>query len=143
MILNLNAPPLLNLDAVAENDVISRTAGLLDGASEISNFQGFLDAVLDRQRINPPILGNLAALPHARTPFVKEIVFVASRCDAPVPFGPELKPVRLVFLFGVPPHRISEYLAVTAALVRRLREPAVIDGLLAAPTAEEFADLLQ
>ena len=143
MIQPLNAPPLLDLDALTENEVITRTAGLLDGCPEITNYQGFLDAVLDRQRINPPILGNLAALPHARTPLVKEIVFVAARCSAPVAFGPELKPVRLVFLFGVPPHRISEYLAATAALVRRLREPAFIEKLLTVETAAEFSDLLK
>ncbi len=143
MILPLNAPPLLDLDALAENEVISRTVGLLSGSPEITDYQGFLDAVLDRQLINPPILGNLAALPHARTSLVKEIVFAAARCSGPVAFGPDLKPVRLIFLFGVPPHRISEYLAVTAALVRRLREPAVIDQLLAAETADKFSELLK
>ncbi|MEO8613525.1 MAG: PTS sugar transporter subunit IIA, partial [Luteolibacter sp.] len=133
-----NAPPLLDLDASNERDAITATAGLLKNSREIGDHAGFLEAVFDRQQVNPPILGDVVALPHARTAWVSEIVFAAGRCAEPVAFGPEGKPVRLIFLFGIPPHRISEYLAVTAALVRRLRKPEVLEGLLAARTPDEF-----
>ncbi|MEO5916099.1 MAG: PTS sugar transporter subunit IIA [Luteolibacter sp.] len=141
--LTLNVPPLLDLDVTTENDAIRRTAGLLGNCAEVSNFPGFLDAVFDRQRINPPLLGNGVALPHARTSLVSEIVCVAARCAAPVPFGSEGKPVRLIFLFGIPPHRIAEYLALTAALVKRLRNPETIEGLLAAESADDFLRWLE
>jgi mannitol/fructose-specific phosphotransferase system IIA component (Ntr-type) len=59
-----------------------------------------------------------------------------------VPFGPDVTPVRLIFLFGIPPHRISEYLAMTAALVKRLRDPETLNRLLAAETTEEFTGWL-
>lgn len=134
-----NAPPILDLAAADENDAIQRTAALLGREPAIRDFEGFVKAVLDRQRINPPVLGNGVALPHARTALTREIVCVASRCAAPVAFGPEATPVRLVFLFGIPPHRISEYLGVTAALVKRLRDPEILTGLLTAETAPEFA----
>jgi mannitol/fructose-specific phosphotransferase system IIA component (Ntr-type) len=103
---------------------------------------GFLAAVLERQRINPPVLGSGVALPHARTPLVGEIVCVAARCREPVAFGPEAVPVRLIFLFGIPPHRITDYLAVTASLVKRLRRPEVIAGLQQAGTEEDFLQSL-
>jgi mannitol/fructose-specific phosphotransferase system IIA component (Ntr-type) len=141
--LTLNAPPLLDLDVSSEEAVITRTAGLLEGSADIVDFPKFLSAVFERQRINPPVLGNGVALPHARTPLVREIVCVAARTLEPVAFGEEKKPVRLIFLFGIPPHRIAEYLAATAALVKRLRNPEIIEGLLAAESADDFMRWLQ
>ena len=108
----------------------------------ITNFGGFVDAVFDRQRVQPPLLGNGVALPHARTVLANDIVCVAARCAKPVPFGPQAEPVRLIFLIGVPPHQIQEYLTLTATLASRLRDPFVLDGLLNAGTPEEFAELL-
>ncbi len=140
--LTLNAPPALDLQAVTERDAIAGTADLLKNCSDVTDASRFLEAVMERQRINPPVLGNGIALPHARTMLVREIVCVAGRCAAEVPFGPEGKPVRLVFLFGIPPNRIGEYLAVTAALVKRLRRPEVVEGLLTAATDEDFRQWL-
>lgn len=138
-----NAPPLLDFAASDEGDAIRRTAGLLAHNPDVLDFNGFLDAVMDRQKINPPVLGQGVAMPHARTAWVREIVFVASRSAAPIPFGEDGVPVRLVFLFGVPPHRISQYLAAMASLVKRLRNPEVVHGLLAAGQADEFMKWLE
>lgn len=139
----LDMPALLGLDAASEQDAIARTAGLLGNDPKISDCPAFLQAVLDRQRINPPLLGSGIALPHARTAVVKEIVCVAARCATEVPFGPEQTPVRLIFLFGIPPQQISQYLALTAGLVKRLRRPEILAGLLAADSADEFQRWLE
>lgn len=141
--LTLTTEPTLDLMVLNENEAITATAQLLNEAGKLADFPGFLAAVLERQKINPPILGELIALPHARTHLVGEILFAAARCAKPVPFGPYGKPVQLIFLFGVPPHCVSEYLAVTAALVRCLRKPGATDGLLAATTANEFTSWLK
>jgi mannitol/fructose-specific phosphotransferase system IIA component (Ntr-type) len=136
--LSMNAPLQLDLDAATEHDAIAETAAPLDGSKSVVDCGPFLQAVFDRQRINPPVLGCGIALPHARTALVREIVCAASRCREPVLFGPEETPVRLIFLFGIPPDRIGEYLALTAALVKRLRNPEVLAGLMSAETAVDF-----
>jgi mannitol/fructose-specific phosphotransferase system IIA component (Ntr-type) len=141
--LKLHAPPRLGLAATTEQEAIEETVALLQDSREISDAGRFLQAVIDRQKINPPLLGNGVALPHARTPVVREIVCVAARCNEEIPFGPERLPVRLIFLFGVPPDQISQYLALTAGLVRRLRNPDTIAGLLSAETAEAFQQWLE
>lgn len=138
-----SAPPLLDIKAADENGVIRLTAGQLAGSPDVLDYEGFLSAVFERQRINPPVLGNGVAIPHARTASVKEMVCAVARCAEAIPFGEERIPVRLVFLFGVPPHRIDLYLATMAALVKRLRKPEVIEGLLAATQAEEFLGWLE
>lgn len=134
----LDAPPLLDLNVPDEVAAITHVAALLKGHAHVLDQAGFLAAALERQRVNPPVLGNGIALPHVRTPLVDEIVCVAARCTEAIPFGPEMVPVRLIFLFGIPPHRITEYLAAVAALLKRLRQPEVMDGLLHAQSGGDF-----
>lgn len=140
--LNFAAPPLLDFDASDENDAIRRTTELMAFHSGITHFGAFVDAIFDRQKINPPILGNGVAIPHARTVLAREIVCVAGRCKNDVPFGPDAIPVRLIFIFGIPLHLIDEYLQLTAELARKLRNPEILNAMLSAPTSEDFAALL-
>ena len=133
-------PVILDFQAGSEADAILRVAGLLAGDPRIKDQQRFLDAVFERQKISPPLLGNGIALPHARTPAVSELVIAVGRSRSPVQIGEA--EVRLIFLIGVPPHLIAEYLAMTSSLARRLRLPGVVESLLAAPDAEAFRSLL-
>jgi len=136
-----DAPITLDLEAAGEEQAIRRVADLLAGNAGIRDHRAFVDAVLERQKINPPLLGNGIALPHARTGAVSEIVFAAARCREPVDFSGTA--VSLMFLFGVPPDRIAEYLAMTAALARRLRDPQVVADLMAAPDEASFRAILE
>lgn len=142
-LLTFAAPPLLDFVATDEHDAVRRTADLLALDSGITNFGGFVDAVFDRQRLDPPLLGNGVAIPHARTVLARDIVCVAARTAAPIPFGHEAEPVRLIFLLGIPPHRINEYLELMAVLVKRLRDPQILHCLLTVKSPEEFAGLLE
>ncbi|RYD36219.1 MAG: PTS sugar transporter subunit IIA [Verrucomicrobiaceae bacterium] len=136
------APVALDIPTATENDAITATAGLLTGWPDIVDTAGFLSAVLERQQINPPLLGNGIALPHARTPLVREVVMAILRTREPVPFGPQGSPVRLIFLYGIPPHHVSEHLATTAALARRLRDADRVRALLETTDADSFRQLL-
>ena len=136
-----DAPITLDLEAAGEEQAIRAVADLLAGKDGIRDQAAFVGAVLERQKINPPLLGSGIALPHARTAAVSEIVFAAARGRTPVHFSGT--PVSLVFLFGVPPERIAEYLAMTAALARRLRDPRVVADLMAAPDEISFRSILE
>ena len=138
-----NAPLLLDMEAATEEEVIRRMVGLLAERAEVLDPGEFERAVLERQRLQPPLLGNGVALPHARTGAVTEIVLVIGRCKEPVAFGPEEAPVRLVFLYGVPAHGISGYLAAVAQLTRLLRKPGSLENLLAAEDEATFRELLR
>lgn len=140
--LNFAAPPLLDFDAVDEHDAIRRTTELMAFHSGITHFGAFVDAIFDRQKIDPPILGNGVAIPHARTVLAREIVCVAGRCRNEVPFGPEAIPVRLIFIFGIPLHLIDEYLQLVAGIARKLRDPEILNAALAAPTSGDFTAAL-
>lgn len=141
-LLTPETPLVLDLDAVMEEAAILELAGYLDGHPDVSDLTAFTKAVLERQKINPPLLGSGIALPHARTSAVKEVVFAVARTRVPISFGEANCPVRLIFLYGIPPHRVAEHLATTAALARKLRDPTVLAALLDAADEEAFRQVL-
>lgn len=137
------APLLLDMEASTEDEVIHLMIRSLADQAGIVDSAKLEQAVLERQKLQPSLLGNGVALPHARTAAVSEIVLAIGRCKEPVPFGPEQVPVRLVFLYGVPIHCISPYLEAVARLTRLLRKPGVLDHLLAAEDEASFRELLK
>ena len=135
-------PVLLGLDASTEHDVIGRMIHMLADRNEVRDPQELQRAVLERQKLQIPLLGSGIALPHARTAAVTNMVMAIARCREPVPFGPDKVPIRLVFLYGIPTHCISRYLASVARLSRVLKNPTTIEALLAASDEAGFIKLL-
>jgi len=138
-----NALILLGVTATTEDGVIKEMIRSLAGCPDVRDLAGLQRAVLARQQLQTPLLGNGVALPHARTAAVSNIVLAIGRCPQPVAFGPEQAPVRLVFLYGVPVHCISEYLAAVAQLTRSLKRPGTLEALLAAPDEASLRTALQ
>jgi mannitol/fructose-specific phosphotransferase system IIA component (Ntr-type) len=138
MDLALNAPILLDFDPPDENIALRTVADLLAGQPAMADYEAFWSAVWERQLLQPPLLGNGLALPHARTSAVTEILFAIGRCRQPVPFGGGKVPVRLIFLYGAPPGQVAQSLATVAMLVRKLQRPEILSGLLEAGTEAEF-----
>lgn len=120
-------------------ELVERTAASHDGVDAGL----WLKAVMERQKMLPPLLGGRVALPHARTSAVKQLTLSVGRCRHEVAFGPEALPVKLVFLFGVPPDCISQYLGAVAQLTRLLKVPGRVDHLLAAENEDTFRELLK
>ncbi|GAA5482115.1 PTS sugar transporter subunit IIA [Haloferula sargassicola] len=129
-------PVLLDLEAGSEEEAIRSVAGLLADHPHVLEPERFVEAVLERQRLQPPLLGAGVALPHARCDSVREIVMAAGRLRDPVRFGDT--PVKLIFVIGVPRHCVADYLAMTSALARRLRDVRRREALLEAGDVEAF-----
>lgn len=140
--LKLTSPLILDLQASSEEEAIKAAVGMLTDSRDVTDFDQFREAIFERQKVNPPLLGRGIALPHARTHAVKNIVFAIVRLHDVVSFGPDAIPVRLMFLFGTPPQKIGEYLALTAQLVKCLRSAQTVESLLSASSAEEFLNYL-
>ena len=124
------APVLLDMDETTEVAVIDRLIQAMANHPHVVDAGELRRAVLERQQLQPPLLGNGVALPHARTQAVSELVMAIGRCRQPIPFGAGRMPIRLVFLYGVPTQRISAYLDSVARLTRALRNPATLETLL-------------
>ncbi|MGG6314167.1 PTS sugar transporter subunit IIA [Paenibacillus macerans] len=136
---------LISLDVEAKDaQEAIRAAGRLlvdSGAAEDSYVESMLSAFRDK---GPYIVvAPQIALPHAKAESgVNEASVSFVRLKRPVAFGhPENDPVKLVFALGS--SSSSEHIDLLRRLTTLLNEPANIEALKAAQTAEEIGALLQ
>ena len=132
----------LTLRSAKRTAAINEVARLLDGHPEVTNFQGFYNELLARERLDTTCLGNEIALPHARTEHVQNIVMAVGRSDTGVHFENGNQTVRLMFVLGTPKSNPGDYLQVVSALCRILKEAPNREALPAAATPEDFTRTL-
>jgi len=133
----------LQVQASKRTVAINEVARLLEGHPEVTNFQGFYNELLARERLDTTCLGNEVALPHARTEHVRSIVLAVGRSEPGILFENSNQMVRLMFVLGTPKSNPGDYLQVVSALCKLLKEPANREALLQSSTPEEFIDLVR
>jgi mannitol/fructose-specific phosphotransferase system IIA component (Ntr-type) len=124
--------------ARTETEAIDELLASLRNQPDVIDANALRTAVLQRQKVDPPILPMGVAFPHARTDSVRALVLAIGTCPEPVVFGDT--PVRLILLIGVPKAAIAEYLDLTSFLARHLRNRPVIDRLIEATNMSEFLE---
>jgi mannitol/fructose-specific phosphotransferase system IIA component (Ntr-type) len=129
----------LHLQSSKRTLALNETARLLENHPEVTNFQGFYNELLARERLDTTCLGNEIALPHARTEHVQRIVLAVGRSERGVLFeNGGNQNVRLLFVLGTPKSNPTDYLMVVSTLCKILKDPANRQALLNAATVEEF-----
>jgi mannitol/fructose-specific phosphotransferase system IIA component (Ntr-type) len=128
----------LHLQSTKRTAALNEIGHLLEGHPDVTNYRGFYDELLARDRLDTTSLGNGVALPHARTEHVKKIVMAVGRSDAGIAFETSGEMVKLFFVLGTPKTKPGDYLAVVSSLCKILRDPADRTALLAATTPEAF-----
>jgi mannitol/fructose-specific phosphotransferase system IIA component (Ntr-type) len=132
----------LNVQSTRRTDALYEVAHLLDGHPDVTDFQGFFNELLARERLDTTCLGNEVALPHARTGHVAKIVMAVGRSDQGVLFEESGQVVRLIFVLGTPKSSAGDYLQVAGMLCRILKDDANCEALMKAPTAAAFVQTL-
>ena len=139
------ASPLLSPDSIALAIPAGDGAGALNfvaqklaGHAEVANFPRFVEELHARERLTSTALGHGVAIPHARSDSVRQIVMAVGRSLDGVWFESSQQKIHLLFVIGVPPSMVREYLALLSQLTRRLKDAAVREQLLQAPSAEAF-----
>jgi len=133
---------LLQVQSNKRTVALNEVARLLEGHPDVTNFQGFYNELLARERLDTTCLGNEIALPHARTEHVKKIVMAVGRSDAGVHFENSNQTVKLLFVLGTPKSNPTDYLQIVSALCKVFKDPANRDALLAATTPGQFIQVI-
>jgi mannitol/fructose-specific phosphotransferase system IIA component (Ntr-type) len=128
----------LDIHSTESTGALREVAGLLDGHPDVTNFQGFYNELLARERLDSTCLGNEIAVPHARTENVRRIVMAVGRSDPGVHFENSDQTVRLIFVLGTPKSNAGDYLQLVGLLCRILTSPAGRETLLGAATPGAF-----
>jgi mannitol/fructose-specific phosphotransferase system IIA component (Ntr-type) len=129
---------VLNVHSTKRTVALNEVARRLDGHPDVTNFQGFYNELLARERLDTTCLGNEIALPHARTEHVQKIVMAVGRSEAGVLFENSNQMVRLLFVLGTPKSNPGDYLQVVSALCKIFKDPANREALMKAATPEAF-----
>jgi mannitol/fructose-specific phosphotransferase system IIA component (Ntr-type) len=138
-IAHLRSAILINpIRAKTDTGAIDELLASLRDHPDVVDANALRTAVLQRQKVDPPILPMGIAFPHARTDSVRALVLAIGICPEPVVFGDT--PVRLILLIGVPKAAIAEYLDLTSFLARHLRNRPVLDRLVEATSVTEFLE---
>jgi PTS system fructose-specific IIC component len=123
----------LDVRGNSPEQVIRQIVQRMKSCEEISDLDRLAeDAAFREQELSTALEGGVA-LPHARSRGVRRMVCAFARLVEPVDFGaPDARLTDLVFFTAIPLASVDEYLHFTAALVRRLAAPTVIDELRSA-----------
>jgi mannitol/fructose-specific phosphotransferase system IIA component (Ntr-type) len=129
---------LAGLSASNLDSAIEQMLGALANHSEVIDLGALREAVFERQKVNPPLLSNGIAFPHARTNSVRSLVLVVAALAEPILVGETV--LRLLFLIGVPKAGVSEYLELTSFLARHLRLAGGLERLTCAANMTQLIE---
>jgi mannitol/fructose-specific phosphotransferase system IIA component (Ntr-type) len=133
---------LLQVRSTRRTSALNEVARLLDGHPSVTNYAGFYNELLARDRLDTTCLGNEIALPHARTEHVTDLVLAIGRSPAGVNFEKDNQTVRLLFVLGTPKSNPMAYLQVVSTLCKIFKDPALREALITAADPESFAATL-
>ena len=103
-----------------------------------------LRAVYEREELQSTGFGHGVAIPHARTPALREFTVVAGRTAAPVDYGAvDGQPVRILFLVAGPESAAGDQVRALSRLARLVRRDYLRERLLKAANADEFAAVVR
>jgi mannitol/fructose-specific phosphotransferase system IIA component (Ntr-type) len=128
----------LELDQAKRCNAINEVAQLLQNNPNVTNFAGFYEELLARERIESTCLGNEIAFPHARTDSLKGMVLAVGRSTGGVWFENSSQNVKLIFVIGTPKRMVTDYLSVVGGLARLLKDAATREQLLTVQGVDEF-----
>lgn len=132
-----------DLRAADKETAIRTVVAALEGDPRIKDREALLKGIFAREEMESTALGNLAALPHARTDAVDDIVLAIGRSREGIRYGAKGQElVHLLFVMGTPKRMVQEYLRAVASLARLLKQEGFRSAILTANSAQEILEAL-
>jgi len=132
-----------DLSAETKGEALSELCDILAGTPAVVNRDGFLQAIIRRERVMSTGIGNGIAIPHARTHAVSGFVVAVGRIGNGIEFEAlDGLPVQVIILMGAPERKKAEFLDLIAEIGSIFSEPGFLQRFLEAGTPEEMFRLL-
>ncbi len=130
------------LAARDKNGVIAELARVLVRQTG-SDLAEVLSAIEDRESVLSTGIGFGVAIPHARSPAVRELTMVGGVTATPVPYDSiDGEPVRLFFLIVGPEASAGMHVKLLSRIARLVRRDGVRKQLVESRTPDEFYGIL-
>lgn len=132
----------LALRADEKTAAIEEVLTSLRGDERVANWEGFRNAVIERDAPAIDHDGRSICIAHGRTRAVTALTMAVGVSERGV-ICPETKlRVHLLFVAGIPATVDSEYLRLVGAIVRVCRDPKLLPRLLSSRDGESFVERL-
>lgn len=136
---------LLDQEWSNRETILDNLSSLLFAEGKIADKDAFLKAVWERENISETGFEQGVAIPHGKSPVVKEPAFAVARLVRPVDDWPTMDgedKVSLVFLLAVPLGDDAGHLRLLSTLSLALMDEQNVASLKTAPTVDAFLNRL-
>jgi PTS system nitrogen regulatory IIA component len=131
------------LKAIDKRGVIREFSRLLKATGRIEKEDELMRVLLEREALGSTGIGDGVAIPHAKLPFLPEMIIAFGRSSRGVDFqSRDARPVHLFFLLVTPEDRPGEYLKALSRISRILKNPALREKLRQASHRQELQRLI-
>ncbi|MDT2661987.1 fructose PTS transporter subunit IIA [Enterococcus hulanensis] len=134
----------LAIDADSKMSAINILADRINQAGRLHNHAGYVESVVERENLTTTGIGFGIAIPHGKSPHVKETTVAFGRLNNKIDWQSlDGENVGLVFLLAVPETcQGDQHLKIIAGLSRKLVHQEFRDTLEQAASDREIVDLL-
>ena len=136
----------VNLEGKTKEEIIKEMAQLFV-KSEVLNsedLEEFVKEINEREKLTPTGMQDGIAIPHARTPLVKELSLALGISREGVDFeSMDGEPSKLIFMIAAPEKTKKEHLDLLAEISKLSYEEELVEELKTASTIEEITNKLK
>ena len=136
----------VNLEGKTKEEIIKEMAQLFV-KSEVLNsedLEEFVKEINEREKLTPTGMQDGIAIPHARTPLVKELSLALGISHEGVDFeSMDGEPSKLIFMIAAPEKTKKEHLDLLAEISKLSYEEELVEELKNALTIEEITNKLK
>lgn len=133
----------LNLSAADRDAAIDEMTSLLEADGRLEDRAAFAEVVRRREQEGPTGMEMGVAIPHGKSPAVRQPGVVFARSDRGVDFGAEDAPSRLLFLIAAPEGTEDLHVTLLSRLARRLVHDDFRDALATAATPDDALAIIR
>ncbi|KQQ22749.1 MULTISPECIES: PTS sugar transporter subunit IIA [Rathayibacter] len=133
---------IVDLTAATKDEATAQLAKTLADAGRVTDLDGFLADVRDREAQMATGMPGGIGIPHARSSHVVAPSVAVGIAKQGVDFGAPDGPADLIFLIAAPDGADQAHLKILAQLARKLIHESFTGSLRAASSGQEVADII-
>ena len=134
----------LNLQSTSKREVLSELLQPLLAAGKLTDAKKMVDVLMEREELGSTGIGGHIAIPHGKSPQVKELAAALGISRAGVSFDAlDGEPVSLFIALVAPEGSAGLHLKALARISSLLKDKAFKKSLLAAPDKEAVLQLIR
>jgi PTS system nitrogen regulatory IIA component len=133
----------LDLKSTAKRDVLAELLQPLQKSGKLTDVKKMVDVLMEREELGSTGIGGHIAIPHGKSPQVKELAAVLGISKAGVGFDAlDGEPVNLFIALVAPEGSAGLHLKALARISSLLKDKAFKKALLAAPSKDDALRLI-